>query len=328
MNSCLRTALFLLLNIAVFFPVNGGATPVALILDTDISSDVDDVGAVAVLHALADQGGVEILAMMVSSGDPWSAGCLDALNTFYGRPDIPIGVVEGESVIHESRFTREIAHQFPNDFGIEQKKQTAVALYRKILASSSSRSVIIVSVGYLTNLSHLLQSKSDSISKWEGKTLVREKVKELICMGGQYPSGREWNFLHDAASAADVVENWPTPIGFVGFESGVSVLTGSGLKKTAKNNPLRKSYQLYNGLQDRPSWDQMAVLFAVEKRSPSFDLRWAFVHGKNRVLATGFNLWRYVPDGPHDHLRLIDPPDFFATRIEELMSSSLSVPAE
>ena len=50
-----------------------------LILDTDLSSDVDDVGAVALLHGLADQGKVQILAMQISSGDPWSVPCLDAL---------------------------------------------------------------------------------------------------------------------------------------------------------------------------------------------------------------------------------------------------------
>ena len=42
------------------------AEPVRVILDTDLSSDVDDVGAVAVLHALADAGEAEILGMGIS----------------------------------------------------------------------------------------------------------------------------------------------------------------------------------------------------------------------------------------------------------------------
>ena len=35
-------------------------TPVRIIFDTDMMGDVDDVGTVAVLHALADQGEAEI----------------------------------------------------------------------------------------------------------------------------------------------------------------------------------------------------------------------------------------------------------------------------
>ncbi len=42
-------------------------TPVHVILDTDIGSDCDDAGALAVLHALADRGEVEILACMLRS---------------------------------------------------------------------------------------------------------------------------------------------------------------------------------------------------------------------------------------------------------------------
>jgi hypothetical protein len=60
--------------------------PVRLIFDTDIMGDVDDVGTVAVLHALADEGEVEILAMGVSGKNPWCPLCLDALNVYFQRP--------------------------------------------------------------------------------------------------------------------------------------------------------------------------------------------------------------------------------------------------
>ena len=69
--------------------------PVPIILDTDIMGDVDDVGAVAVLHALANRGEAKILAMGVCVKNPWCPLCLDALNTYFGRPNIPLGVVKG-----------------------------------------------------------------------------------------------------------------------------------------------------------------------------------------------------------------------------------------
>ena len=155
-----------------------------IILDTDISSDVDDVGAVAVLHALANQGKVDILATMVSSGDPWSSPCLDALNTWFGRPEIPVGVIKEPTVTHESKYTREIASTYPHDLQTADRAPDAVDLYRQILSSQPDNSVIIITVGYLTNLKNLLNSGPDSISPLTGIELVRQKVKQLVCMGG------------------------------------------------------------------------------------------------------------------------------------------------
>jgi len=44
------------------------AGPPAVIFDTDIGSDCDDAGALAVLHALADAGELKILGVIFSSG--------------------------------------------------------------------------------------------------------------------------------------------------------------------------------------------------------------------------------------------------------------------
>ena len=41
--------------------------PVNLILDTDLGPDYDDVGAMALMHALADSGQVNILAVVSSN---------------------------------------------------------------------------------------------------------------------------------------------------------------------------------------------------------------------------------------------------------------------
>ena len=93
----------------VFFITLGSCMneqPTAVIFDTDLSSDVDDVGAVALLHSLAQEGDAKILAMMVSSGDPWSTKCLKAINSFYGKPDIPVGVGFGIDSLNLRRFAK------------------------------------------------------------------------------------------------------------------------------------------------------------------------------------------------------------------------------
>lgn len=299
------------------------AKPIQLILDTDISSDVDDVGAVAVLHALADRGEAEILAMMVSSGDPWSPGCLDAINTYFCRPDIPIGVVGENSVVHVSKYTQAIAQEYSNDVAEKATLPDVVDLYREILAASPDRSVVIVSIGYLTNLHRLLISRPDRNSPLDGVDLVKKKVIRWICMGGEYPAGREWNFFQDGKAARGAVAQWPGTIVFVGYEAGLDVLTGEGLAETEEGNPLRRSYRLYNDLTDRPSWDQLAVLYAVRGRPRIMDPLWEVVSGNNAVQKDGSNRWRPSPDGTHFYLRLRQRPKAMAAAIEALMISSL-----
>ena len=265
--------------------------PPLLILDTDISSDVDDVGAVAILHRLASQGHIRILAMMVSSGDPWSVPCLDAINTWYGRPDIPLGMVKGKAVTHKSKYTRKITKEFSHDSPSGKESPGAVALYRKILAQQADQSITLVTIGYLTNLRNLLLSAPDAASSLDGRALVGRKIKTLVCMGGEYPTGYEWNFYQDGAAAAYVVERWPSPVIFVGFESGRDIWTGIKLKKSRQPNPIRRSFELYNNFSGRPSWDQVAVYYAVQVANGWRTDLWSRVQGRNSVQLSGRNSW-------------------------------------
>lgn len=293
-----------------------------LIFDTDLSSDVDDAGAVAVLHALADQKKVQILAMMVSSGDPWSGPCLDAFNTSFGRPDIPIGIIESDAVTHVSKYTRYIAEHYPNDFSANIETPGALRLYRKILAAQPAGSITVVSVGYLTNLSRLLESGPDEYSQLDGKALVMEKVKRLICMGGEFPKGREWNFYQDAKASANVASRWPTPIIFCGFEIGGKIMTGQALQNAAEDHPLREAYRRYNNLANRQSWDQATALLAIDSgdmASKYFDIS---EQGQVRVDQDGNNTWEASKDGPHRFMISTANTKNLARIIDDLMLSS------
>src|SRR5258708_38987217 len=68
------------------------ASPV--ILDTDISPDYDDVGALAILHALADLGEAKILATISCNAFETTGPTLSVFNTYFNRSDIPIGAVK------------------------------------------------------------------------------------------------------------------------------------------------------------------------------------------------------------------------------------------
>ena len=103
---------FLLLGFGIGSPGHPlQAQPVPVILDTDIGPDCGDVDAVVMLHGLADRGEADILGMMCCTSSAWGAPCLDALNTFFGRSEIPVGALKDAGFLDHSGFNRAIAER-------------------------------------------------------------------------------------------------------------------------------------------------------------------------------------------------------------------------
>jgi len=253
------------------------ATPVKVIFDTDFETDCDDPGALAVLHALADLGEAEILACVCSGRNTYSASAIDAINTYYGRPDIPIGATR-RGVVKSSSYTQGLATEFPNDTGTIDLVPEATSLYRQVLASQPDGSVTIVTVGYMTNLEDLLKSAGDAHSALNGHDLVQAKVAQWACMGGNFfsDSTDNTNFRTDPDATIYAVENWPTNITFVGREVGSvpsPLRAGARLIETPAANPVRRAYELYFGgtPQDRHCADLTTVLFAVRGATGYWD---------------------------------------------------------
>lgn len=296
------------------------ARPVRLIFDTDMMGDVDDVGTVAVLHALANQGEVEILAMGLSGKNPWSPLCLDALNTYFRRPDVPIGVVRGPAFDKRSRYAEAISKEFPHSLESADDAPDAAILYRKVLASQPDNSVVMVSVGQVTNIKNLLETDPDEHSDLKGVDLVKRKVKAWICMGGKIPEGREANLIHDGPAAAFAIANWPTPIVFSGWEIGQEIMTGARMRQAPEGTPVRRAYELFNGLKNRQSWDQTAVLYAVRGLDGGLADYWDLNStGYLHVYPDGSNQWRSSPDKNHAYLVRKMEPKKIAEVIEGLM---------
>jgi inosine-uridine nucleoside N-ribohydrolase len=237
--------------------------------------DVDDVGALALLHALVDRGEARLLAIGISESarhdnGVWAAPMADVINTYFGRPDIPIGVFRGphQKTEDTGRYAEKTAKAFPHDLRSGKDAPEAWKLYRQVLAGRPDRSVTMISVGFLTNLDGLLRSGPDQASPLDGKELVRRKVKEWACMGGRYPASvddGEFNLATYPEETAYVLAHWPTPAMFSGFEIGARVKTGARLirEHAPASSPVSRAYLEYTGGPDRESWDQTAALYAV-----------------------------------------------------------------
>ena len=285
------------------------AQAVKIIFDTDMESDVDDVAALAMLHGFADRGEAEILATISSSLNPWSAPTIDVINTYFGRPDIPIGNVKTKGVYRNSKYAKQISEKYPQDIGLGETANNATDLYRKILSNQDDKSVVIVTVGYVTNLSKLLDSGPDEHSPLTGKELVKKKVKHYICMGGRYPQeqnpGKWGNFKPDPEAVQHVAENWPTQIIFTtGGVFSNAIPTGKILftDRAEKGNPISAAYQIFLEGRDRDyhhSADLIAVYVAVKGHKPYFTLR---KEGYFHIFEDGTHMWRVAPDWGHHHI--------------------------
>ena len=247
--------------------------PVSIIYDTDIGTDVDDAGALAILHILADKGEANILAAISANQNLFSAPAIDVINTYYGRPDLPIG--SSRTGPGPEQWYHKIIPSYPHDLKSGNDAPEAVALYRMILATQPDNSVKIVVVGWLTNIADLLDSQPDNYSPLNGKELVAAKVKELVSMGGVWPNTQgqsDYNFKMDRPAANKVIEKWPGEIMFTGL--GEDVMTGSRLVAEADmDNPVSAFYKNFFKeikVTERPSWDLIAVLYAVRGLSNYF----------------------------------------------------------
>ncbi|WPP50333.1 nucleoside hydrolase [Catalinimonas niigatensis] len=267
------------------------AQPIKVILDTDIDSDVDDVGALAMLHTFADHKVIDLLGVIVTSDDRHAPLCTDAINHHFGRPDIPIGVEKGIQLREFSKYTKQVAEEFPHTLKTYEDAEDATDLYRKLLASQPDSSVIVITIGHLTNLRHLLESEADQHSKLSGIDLVKKKVTLWSCMGGQFPEGKEANFYRpDPKSTQVCVEKWPGEVVFAGWEIGNEIITGGAYleKSLPAESPVRRAYELYNNFEGRQSWDQASILYALSSSNDYWDLQ---NEGSCIVAEDGSNQW-------------------------------------
>lgn len=262
--------------------------PVRLIFDTDIGNDIDDALALGVIHALQSRGECELLAVTITKDNEYSAPFASAVNTFYGRPGIPIGVVKsGGKTPEPSRYLQEVVNaqpggvsRYPRSLASGSQAPAAVEVLRQTLAAQPERSVVIATVGFSTNLAQLLDSSPDAYSPLPGCELVARKCKLLSIMAGMYSETdrhKEYNVFIDEPSARKVYAEWPSPIVASGFEIGLAIkYPAESIVRDfdyVKHHPLRDAYELYQAMPyDRETWDLTSVLYAVRPERGYFDL--------------------------------------------------------
>jgi inosine-uridine nucleoside N-ribohydrolase len=321
------------LALGLLAPLSGplkAAEPVKLILDTDIGNDIDDAFALALIHALANRGEVQLLAVTITKDNKYSAPFVDLENTFYGRPEIPIGVVHDGKTRDTTEMLREPVERrngngqytFPRRVGPGAEPKEAVALLRQILNNQPDGSVTIAQIGFSTNLARLLKSEG-------GRELVKRKVKLLCLMAGWFGEGAapEYNVKTDGKAAKELFAEWPTPMIFSGFELGRQVMIPyAEVQKDfsyVANHPVAESFKVFaKPGEDRANYDSTAVLQAVRPDRDYFELS-----QPGRVTLGPKDVTVFTPDPEGSARYMILKPESKG-RVQELLVALSSEPPQ
>lgn len=297
------------------------AVPKAVIWSTDWWTDVDDAVAARLLLHAERIGLIDIRAAVISGKLAKGPGALDALFQFEGRRGIPIGmdatyVPSGAPAYQANLFDKNY-----HDVGYQAGTNSSTDVMRRTLAAADNGEIVVIEVGYHTNLQKLLQSGADSISPLTGLQLVQQKVRELWVMGGNYPTEglTSNNFARDAtamAAANYVFANWPGTIICAGGDIGNDILLGGSLQGTATQDPLAQALVDHGSAAGRAAWDPMLTWAACLDDLDTAG--YTLTRGTNSVASgTGINTFTETPtSGNHYYMTKSAPDRWYATDLE------------
>jgi inosine-uridine nucleoside N-ribohydrolase len=251
----------------------GHRPPALIILDTDIGSSTDDLFAIQLLHAYQREGRCRILGVVVDRMGDSCAMLADMMNTYYGRPKIPLGV-ERHGIVNPRYYIdqRGLAGQFARSVSRYDTLPDGHLLYRRLLAEADDHSVTIVAIGFASSLAQLLESQPDSLSPLNGIDLVARKVKAVYLMGTKLGESNSpgYNLKSGPGFAHTFVEKWPQAVDIILSPSPVGDLVdydSTSVMRDLQTNighPIREVYLTRPCNTGQRMWDPLCVIAAVE----------------------------------------------------------------
>ena len=280
-----------------------------VILDSDLASDIDDVGSVLMAMDFHKRGEISLVGVITSSANDRSADTAYAIGKqLINAPQGLVGAWQGAAPAgapSASVYTASVS----STFGANQGRASytdGIQKYRALLAAQPNQSVVIIGTGFSTALDGLLTSASNAGGDGlpSGPTLITQKVIRLVIGAGCYPTNAscpsggapEFNLVNGpSANASDVFANWPTDIVVVGIELAGTAGTNVGSVYSGPaaivdtSTPINLAWNLW-GSTPRTAWDPLTAWCAV--RQDVGGCVQAGVRGTNTVnSSTGANAW-------------------------------------
>ena len=253
---------------------------VKMILDSDFGSSTDDLFALMMLNHYIDDGLVDLKGVVVDREGQKNAELVDIFNTYYGHPDIPIGL-ERNGVKNPRCF---IPYNGICDLKDAQGqplfKRTqdlsncpdGYKLYRHLLSQAEDKSIVVVAIGFATTLAQLFESGADEYSNQNGVDLFAQKVKAVYIQSGRFESGDSlsgYNMRAASRQSAIFYDKFPKNVDIVMSPSNI----GDQMDYLPKDvlvdlsytelNPIKAVYTNYTCDTGQRMWDTNCLVNAV-----------------------------------------------------------------
>ena len=241
-----------------------------IIVDTDLGYDVDDAAALAVINVLHRQKLLRFCAATHCFSHQKAADAVRWINEHY-QVVVPVGLArEKKDKKCLERFICKL--RFPKS----EEYMPAVDVMKNALSLCEEQSAVLLCIGQLNNLRDLLRDEM-------GAKLLREKVCEIVVMGGYFaPYGEyyeyggvrwkgEFNIITDLPAAQEVTAETDLPLSFIDFNQGVDVRLDVDEISLPEKHPVDIIYRTAN-MPKRSSWDVEAALYASGEYAEYFSL--------------------------------------------------------
>ena len=261
-----------------------------ILFDTDMDTDCDDAGALAILIEYAKHEKADIAAIVTDCPDKYAPTACELICNWYNVHPLIGTIYDHEFPESETdRYVRYRTHRttLPGDIYYNRVTSkligktdldypSSVSIYRRALASAEDKSVIVLAIGFLTAIEQLWNSGPDEYSDLNGFDLFKSKVKFVVSMGcATYPSTNNYNFNYNMDRVGAKVFFDKCPCSIYVSPDGMDVITGSSFSsKLQVGHPLRTIYEIYNQGPNngRMSWDLIALLFALDPDNNIFNI--------------------------------------------------------
>lgn len=257
------------------------AEPINLILDADFGSSTDDLFALMMINHFMDEGRVDLKGIIVDREGAKNAGVVDIFNTYYGHPNVPVGL-ERNGVKNPRCFIPyngicdlKDVHgnpMFKRSFD-ENKCMEGYKLYRKLLSEAKDKSITVVAIGFMTTIAQLFESGADEYSNEKGVDLFGKKVKAVYIQSGRFEAGDSlsgYNMRAASKQAAVFYNNLPKDVDIIMSPSNIGDLMDYSPKdvladlSTTERNPIKAVYTHYTCDTGQRMWDTNCLVNAVD----------------------------------------------------------------
>lgn len=253
---------------------------IQMILDTDFGSSTDDLFALMMLHHYMDEGLVDLKGVIVDREGVKNAELVDIFNTYYGHPNIPVGL-ERNGVKNPRCFIPyngvcDLKDAQGNPLFKRSHDLTncpeGYKLYRKLLSQAEDKSIVVVAIGFVTTISELFESGADEYSELNGLDLFGQKVKSVYIQSGRFESGDSlsgYNMRAASKQSAIFYDKLPKSVDLIMSPSNIGDMMNYLPQdvlvdlSSAEKNPIKSVYTNYTCDTGQRMWDTNCLVNAV-----------------------------------------------------------------